>query len=327
MQNVKGTILPKGVPMEHYITIGEIIRHYRKEKGLSQAALADGICERKYISNLENNKNIPTLDIINQLSERLQINLYETYALMLRHHDIDTHNKIEKLSQHFTFEKAKFLLPLIEEYEKLPAFQYGEPLQIIKYAKALYLSNEKRNFSEAIAMSLEGLSIDKNFHMNNSPMPLSLSNVELCLLNAIGVDYCRNNQPQEGKKYFQYLLDYVYQLYAINHYASNRNNQFEIKMLSNVVYNYFTFFRDDPLFDSENIDKALLVLKTLHCHHKLPELLLCKTYLKCKAEQLEEAKQLYTLAHSLALYLYEAQHVENIEKSILITYYHQLTEH
>lgn len=313
--------------MENYITIGEIIKHYRKEKGLSQAALADGICERKYISNIENNKNIPTLDIINQLSNRLHINLYETYALMLRHHDIDTHQKIEYLSQHFTFEKAKYLLSLIEEYEKLPGFQYGEPLQTIKYAKALYLSNAKRNFSEAIIVALEGLSIHKDFNIATPSMSLSLSNVELCLLNSIGVDYCRNNQHQEGKKYFQYLLEYVYLLYSTNHYASNRNNQFEIKILSNVVYNCFVFYRDDPEFDSEHIEKTLDILKTLHCHHKLPELLLCKAYLKYKEKQLEEAKQLYTLAHSLGLYLYTNQYVEDIEKSILRAYYHQLAEH
>lgn len=312
--------------MENYITIGEIIRHYRKERGLSQATLADGICERKYISNIENNKNIPTLDIINQLSDRLQINLYETYALMLRHHDIDTHQKIEYLNQHFNREKGKLLLSIIEEYEKLPSFQYGEPLQTIKYAKALYLSNTRNNFSEAITVALEGLSIHKDFKISNPPTSLFLSNIELCLLNAIGVNYCRNNQNKEGKKYLHYLQEYMYHYFSINHYATNRNNQFEIKILSNVVYNYFVFFRDDADFDSENIEKTLNILKSLHCHHKLPELLLCKTYLKFKEEQPEEAKCIYTLAHSLGLYLYTDQYVEDTEKSVLRAYYHQLTE-
>lgn len=82
--------------MKTYITIGEIIRYYRKESGLSQEELAEGICDRKYLSHIENNKNIPTLDIINQLSNRLGINLYDSYALMLHKHDIDTYKKIER---------------------------------------------------------------------------------------------------------------------------------------------------------------------------------------------------------------------------------------
>lgn len=313
--------------MENYITIGEIIRHYRKEKGLSQAALADGICERKYISNIENNKNIPTLDIINQLSDRLQINLYETYALMLRHHDIDTHQKIDNLNLCFNQEKCEYILPLIEEYEKLPGFQYGEPLQIIKYAKVLYLSNILRKYTEAIEMALEGISIHKNIKIENASTNLSLSNVELSLINAIGVNYCRNKQREEGKKYFDFLMNYLHQLFSISHYATNRNNHFELRFLSNVVYNYFVFFKDDPDFNSENIEKTLSLLKSLHCHYNLPELLLCKAYLKCKEEQLEEAKQLYTLAHSLGLYLYTDQYVESMEQSVLREYYHQLVEH
>jgi len=42
--------------MNNYITIGEIIKHYRKQNGLSQETLADGICDRKYLSHIENDK-------------------------------------------------------------------------------------------------------------------------------------------------------------------------------------------------------------------------------------------------------------------------------
>ena len=96
--------------MENNITIGEIIKHYRLQKHLSQEKLAQGICDRKYISHIELGKQIPTLDIVNQLSERLGINLYETYALMLRHHDIETHQKIEQLNQHFSIDKISKLI-------------------------------------------------------------------------------------------------------------------------------------------------------------------------------------------------------------------------
>lgn len=307
--------------MENYITIGEIIRHYRTERGLSQAALADGICERKYISNIENNRNIPTLDIINQLSDRLQINLYETYALMLRHHDMDTHNKIEILNQCFIPERRKELLLLIEEYENLPGFQYGEPLQIIKYAKSIYLSYVLGQNAKAIAVAFEALSVNKTFQIDDTSATQYLSNVELSLLNAIGVNYCRMNQNEEGKKYFDFLQEYLHQQFSLHHYATNRNNQFELKLLSNVVYNYFIFLREEPDFKPESIEKTLCLLKSLHCHHNLPELLLCRTYLEFKDQHLENAKQTYSLAHQFGLYLYTDAYVTRTEKSVLGKYY------
>ena len=122
--------------MNDYITIGEIIRHYRKGKNLSQEELSNGICDRKHLSHIENDKVIPTLDIIDRLSERLQVNLYENYALMLRHHDMDTHKKIELLNQNYKPELLDNLIILVEKYDLLPSFQYGEPKQILLYAKS-----------------------------------------------------------------------------------------------------------------------------------------------------------------------------------------------
>ena len=139
--------------MENNITIGEIIKHYRLQKKLSQEKLAQGICDRKYISHIELGKQIPTLDIVNQLSKRLGINLYETYALMLRHHDIETHKKIERLNKCQVLDKRERLIDLINQYKDLPGFQYGEPFLQLEYAKATYTSWPLGNYKQAIEIA------------------------------------------------------------------------------------------------------------------------------------------------------------------------------
>lgn len=311
--------------MNNYITIGEIIKHYRKQNGLSQETLADGICDRKYLSHIENDKAIPTLYIVNQLSTRLGINLYETYALMLRHHDMDTHKKIEILNQHFNIGAAKQLPNLIEEYESLEAFQSGEPKQTLLHAKVLFTANILHNTEEAIRLAFEGLSINPQFSLDIDTKEIHLTNVELNLLLCIMVSYCRLEKLDEGKKYYTFLYNYITNLFSISHYATNRNEQFELRFLASLVYNHFIFFKDND-YEITHIDKVLELLKSLHSNHTLPELLLCKTYLLSRDDNHTAAKETYSLAHQLGLYLYSAKYQKHIEKTTLEEYFETLTE-
>ncbi len=323
-QHTKGnyTAQNKRNNMNHYITIGEIIRYYRKDIGLSQEELAKGICDRKYLSHIENNKNIPTLDIINQLSNRLGVNLYDSYAYMLRHNDIDTHKKIEHLQKYLCGETTEELLYLINEYNELPGFQTGEPLQHLKYAMALYYSNCLQQSDEAISTAIDALSTAQPFFIDNEHDDRHFSNVELSLLNLIAVEYCRIEQKEEAKKYFKLIQNYLVKSFNRSLYATNRNNQFEVKFLANHICNYFLFFRNEKDFPVEIIDKALTILKTLHSHHMLPELLLCKTYLLIQKKKAEEARELYELAHSLGNYLYTPDYQrDHNEKYLLGEYY------
>lgn len=53
-----------------FVNFGDVLRHYRKKKGLSQEQLADSVCSREYIGLIEKGKNIPTLYMIDAFSKR-----------------------------------------------------------------------------------------------------------------------------------------------------------------------------------------------------------------------------------------------------------------
>ena len=303
--------------MENNITIGEIIKHYRLQKKLSQEKLAQGICDRKYISHIELDKQIPTLDIVNQLSERLGVNLYETYALMLRHHDIETHNKIELLNQHFSSRNISKLRELIQHYEQLTEFQYGEPHLHLEHAKSMCVSWESQNYEEVIKISLQALSTKEPFSIDSPPYNPRFSNIELCILNTIALNYCRAGNLKEGKKYFDFLYNYIDELFTQSHYATNRNNHFEIRFFSTLVYNYFIFFKEETVDIQSRVDSALSLLKSLHSHRNLPELLLCKTLFLLLDNDITTATATYQTAHHLGLYLYNQDYQEHIEQSVL----------
>ena len=117
------------------ISFGKILKYYGTKLSLTQEELADGICSRKYISRLEKDIQVPTLDTVNKLFNKLEINIYDTYALMLRHHDIETHIMIENLNDNFSHACLKNLKPLIDNYSLLVTFKTGEPFLILAYAQ------------------------------------------------------------------------------------------------------------------------------------------------------------------------------------------------
>ena len=302
--------------METFIKIGDLIKHYRIEKGLSQDQLAEGICSRKYISQLETHQNIPTLFIINALSTRLGVNLYDSYAIMLQHHDIETHETIVRLNK--AIGKADFntIQSIVETYQSLPPFQCGEPMQFLRYGECVYLSNVLLEHDKAISIAKAALS-NNEASMTQTPQYTIFSNIELTLLNFIAVNTCRLGNLQEGKKYFDFLYYYLNQLFSQNHYVANRNNHFELRFFSNLVYNDFCFFHKIDEFEPTKIDTVLELLKSLHSHFNLPELLLCKTALLLEENQISEAQKTYTLAHELALYLYSEEEILDLEQKIL----------
>lgn len=58
-------------------TLGEIIYHLRKKAGLTQEALADGICSSVSVSRIENGNQMPSGKVLEQLLERLGTGAYQ----------------------------------------------------------------------------------------------------------------------------------------------------------------------------------------------------------------------------------------------------------
>ena len=107
-----------------YMNFGQTLKYYRKERHISQEDLSCGICDRKYVSNVENNKCIPSLYMVYLLSEKLNIDLFSKYAQTMRHKNIETHRLIEKISDSLRAEKTiSEILPLLDCCKELEDFK------------------------------------------------------------------------------------------------------------------------------------------------------------------------------------------------------------
>ncbi len=304
--------------MKQYTSIGEIIRYYRTKEGLSQEALAFGICDRKYLSKIELNKCVPTLEIINLLSEKLNVPLYSIYSLMLRHKNIETHKRIEVLNAHFFDDKKKYLPDLIKEYENLPEFQDGEPAQILLYAKAIYLSNVEDKLYDSIHLAFEALKINPNVSIDNLfTNNVHFTGIELKLINMISICNFRSGNLEEGKKYYYLCITQLKENFFDIPYVTNKNEPSELKLFVVMAYNYFTFLKDDGAFTYADLDYTLNLLKKFHSTYMLPELLLCKAYQEIKNENYKKAREYYNVSHSLGNYIYTGNRQKENEDYIL----------
>ena len=102
-----------------FVDFGDVLRYYRTKAKLSQEQLAEGICTRVYVSEIEKNKQIPTLYMISAFSNKMGINLFDAYGLIIEHNDFDTHNKIELLNEAIHDCDDKRVYELAKEYAAL----------------------------------------------------------------------------------------------------------------------------------------------------------------------------------------------------------------
>ena len=227
-----------------FVGFGDVLRYYRNKGGLSQEQLAEGICTRVYISQIEKNKQIPTLYMISAFSNKMGVNLFDAYALIIEHNDFDTHSKIEALHEAIGAYDDERLFKMAKEYEHLPGFSSGVPLQCIKHAFSLYYANVLKDYDKAIKYASEGLAVSGIPDANMTPIPM-LSITDLCLLLVKSVNLCRNGQMEEGRKYLEYMHECVRLRLTQNLYIANRNLRVDINLFSVTTFNICEFFPDD----------------------------------------------------------------------------------
>lgn len=299
------------------VSFGEILKYYRTKLSLTQEELADGICSRKYISRLEKDIQIPTLDIVNKLSNKLEVNIYDTYALVLRHHDIETHIMIENLNENFSPSCIKKLKPLIDDYSQLESFKTGEPFQILTYAQCLYYGAYENNPEKAIHIAVSSLIQFLPDFMGSSFNPLTLSNCELTLLLSLAVNYCRMNTFDSASIIYNLMLKYLRKVLRRSHYAINKNHHFEMNLYGLVVYNCFITFRKDGRLFEEEIDFILDRLKATENSFNLTKLLFMKAYICKNRNDIDSYNYFYNIAHNYGLFIYSEKNLNKIEADIL----------
>lgn len=295
------------------ITIGEVIKYYRNKLNISQDMLAEGICSRKYIGDIEHGKSIPTLDMVNQLSRKLGTDLYATYSSLFRYPDFETYLICKEIGRTIGRRDFKRIEKCVEEYADRENFFTGEPRQIICQAKAI-ISGLRYEFDSAQRVIEEGMRI------NHPTFPRletdkGYSNVELALLLSYGVTLGRMNKIQEAAFFFDSIKRQATSGLA-EKYEAEKNRAFYLNLLCSAVYNKYIFCPQIPDHVISEIDEILEYQRTNNRIHMITELLLCKAdclYLT----DIKAAKKAYSQAKVMGTFYYGEKRFKQLEKQIL----------
>lgn len=297
--------------------IGDIIRYIRINQHISQAHLCDGICSRDYLMDIESNKKTPSLYIINRLSEKMGVNLLSEYNTVLKHRNLETHAKIEKINDCLAERKFPELKELISEYENLPEFKEGEPYQIIMYSKAVIASTFEQKWKESINYSLAGIKCRYPSMEALKGKNIIFSNVELNLMLHIAVNLARSKNLDEADSIFSFIYEYLNRFLSNTHYYIEKNYNFTIKLLGLTAYNQYLFTqRNNPSF-LHILNETIENLIRFKSSAKLFELLLCKADLLTNMNKLTEARLSYMQGHSLGLLYLSEEELDKLESTVI----------
>ena len=198
--------------MEKYF-IGEIIRQKRTELGLKQCQLCAGICEPTTMSRIESGKQMPGLNTLKNLLQRLGLSDERYYALVSKNEMQIADLQTEIVSAN-VFKDSQRGLPKIAELEELADPDDHLLHQFILRSKA---SLGKREDGQIVAYSL-----DEKLDMLFKAIRLTVPNFdidaieeglysidEVKVINHIATVYSDLKQHEKAIRIYDQLLQYV----------------------------------------------------------------------------------------------------------------------
>lgn len=178
-------------------SIGYEIKRIRREKNMTQAELCEGICSQAEISKVENGKNSPTIDWLQQVAKRLKVPLSMLFEDHLRSDMYTSYDQqLLRLLQGHQFEEACIIIDDIKN-----KIDYDE----IKFLAMYYeiIIHEKRNFRTY----LETISEFKQLLMNTS-LQFKSPTLYLRIKMAIAISFIEHEKFDSAEKNFQELFQF-----------------------------------------------------------------------------------------------------------------------
>ena len=284
-------------------SLGKLLEYHRKNMHLTREELSDGVCSSRYLLDLEKDNKQPTLYMMNLLCDKLNLNLFDEYALLIQHHNIETHKRIVELNEHIATHNLEAIRKLVAECDELSDFKYGEPYFFLIYLKTLILLCGNNDTEGAVSLAYSTIkevypSIGTNaFTCNN------LTNSQLNLL-LIAASYSADLGKQtQAKQLYVNVLSYLKHNLQAPQFVVNRNHHYEINLYSTIYFNYFSDFHDTGEYLEEYLDFLLDFQKNSKNETNQAKLFFCKAYILLHHGDKERAKIYYYAAYYNGLLL------------------------
>lgn len=207
-------------------SLGELIKFNRTAKGLTQSNLAEGICTQATISNLESKSSLPTISILLQISDKLNIEFDDIYEYTLE--NTNDYNRIfrqvRELCGKRKHEEAYNLIEKEIKFDMLETIydikQYYYYMGITSLVGFNRISDGIYYFNQALAAESQN----------------SIDFLDVLSLNGIGIAYFRDNENDKASTYFEQSIE---QLDELSSLIDTMKDSLEI---SKIYYNTALFY-------------------------------------------------------------------------------------
>ncbi|GEM02347.1 Helix-turn-helix [Halolactibacillus halophilus] len=208
----------------------------RKDQGLSQSELAEGICTQATLSRFENNGHIPNLKILIKLCNRINLPLSELFPKV----GVKYSEVVEKMN------KAEFFL-ITSKYERAEALITSIDISQIEDTQLVLRYHYLNGF---IMIFQEKLIMDISFTFDQILLEeekIDTVIFRLLAYTGIGMVYSREGDLIKAEFYFNKVLEKIY-----NYPAKNMEDTWRVL---NIVFQCGVFYAK---IDELDISDALL---------------------------------------------------------------------
>ncbi|MHC5267995.1 helix-turn-helix domain-containing protein [Enterococcus sp. LJL98] len=219
-------------------SIGETIRHLRRERQLTQKMLAADICAQSVISRAENNEELPNVVVLHQICERLNI----TVDQLLLSQATDIHQRSEKFQRihhYFVRQKYKEMMLILSEPEFLDSLFLETDLQLYYY----YLGSCEFFVENQHASAIQSLRKGLSYTYNQDKV--FVSTTEIRILSCLGYVLKSSGQLRQATKELEKSYTFLQKL-------PHERKTFE---LIKVCYHY-----GELLYEQEKYGESLAVI-------------------------------------------------------------------
>src|SRR5690606_38187181 len=155
--------LDKGVYKmgESFVNIGEILQSLRKYKGMSLADLAEDICTVEELTLIEKNKQVPTIDELFRLANKLNVNLSDFFDFTSAD-SISYVSAVSGLIKKFKRDRNyQAIYEIVQREKNNPLFNFSSSKQFLLWHEAICLyylaDSQHRNKEKTIKMLTEAI--------------------------------------------------------------------------------------------------------------------------------------------------------------------------
>ena len=248
---------------------------------------------------------MPTVLIINDISAKLGLNIYESFYEIFIHNNTQTHELIEEINECLISQNIEMLRKLVDKANDDVNFLNGEPFQFLRYSQSCISSFSDKDYPEAIRFALSGLQASDTISIKKKEW---YSNIELMLLFCLAVNYMRCKDFESCEIVYNLLIEYISKVLDNKSYSIHIKYHFELNFSGRLLYSYYLYDRKTCAEKYADLfDKVISTLTKCGCMDNLPELIVCSA---CLTNDQDKKNELMLKSRQLGYFIYGEEKME-----------------